>query len=177
MDATDIPYSSPDDGTNALGPTQATPIAGDTKDDDGAIFDAALKAAPNGIESYPELVEFAVDNDADIPHDSSDGEPPVDWDHINVKRTTRIISGKLPLAGGGSPIMVLPADPNRLWLRFYAEADVKWSDELSTALFAGTHRSTDQPVDNLPHTGALYISPLVEDGTKYVHFWAVSVNG
>jgi len=172
---TAIPYETPEtDGYNALGPVEARPLAGDTSDDDAQYVEEILTPRSDGVVIGPEDLDTFDDEFVDA----------YDWTRDGPKPTTRIISGTTVLIAGatggslGSPIMILPADPNRVSLRFRTTAgapDIRWSDELQTCYSAGMHADTDQPVD-IAHTGALWILPISDDPTAYVHYHSVTRN-
>jgi len=183
---TDIKYDSPEtDGYNALGPTEARTLAGNPDDNDGVIFDEAFIANSDGATLGPNDVE-AITSDEDL--DVNGDESGWSWESQGPRPTTRIITGTTVLAGTGAnsatgilgmPIQILPADPNRIHLRFRTTAgapDVRWSDELQTCYGAGMMSDTDQPVTIDGHTGALWILPKDDSSTAYIHYWAVTKN-
>lgn len=171
---TAILYNSDNDGYNALGPVERRDLAGDHTDDDGLLVDESLTTVSDGVD--------ITESDAVLIDDEP--VPSLDWTKSGPKPTTRIISQTIPLIAGadgislGSPIQVLPADPNRECLIFRLTAgapDVRWSDDLASCYGAGMIADTDQPVQ-IPHTGALWILPTVDAPSAYLHYHAVVRN-
>lgn len=115
---------------------------GDVTDDDGQAHAEQFEEAPSGPLEY-----------AGFGLDTADSLPAI----------TRIIGGTLTLAGDGinpaSPVMIFPADPNRLELFVETDANtlIIASDQNSCFFGASFPVGSQKRFYSLCHTGAVWV--------------------
>lgn len=88
-----------------LDPAPLGPVAGDTHDDDSQAYEAEFEAAPVPPIEY-----------SGIPYKETEIKP-------NTRLVTRQVSVGLINGVIQDPIMLFPADPNRIALSFYGRSD------------------------------------------------------
>lgn len=137
-----------------LDPHPLGPIAGDTHDDDAAVLDETLEAAPSGPVDYSGLVA----------------------EQATIRPTTRILSREFVIpaqSGAHAPVMVLPEDPHRLKLVVFLEPDTRIASSLGEAFFAAPAGGT-AAIDLEGHTGALWAYSTDTGTDLTVRVWAVT---
>lgn len=130
------------------------PIAGNTRDDDGQALDQTFEpmyTGPVASESYSLGIE-------------------------ETKKTTRILSRSITLDSTSAladPVMILPADPNRLHIRITATAAINITSDKTDVYGAGL-LPTNTMWPNDYHTGAVWVYNPLLGTSATVSIWSIT---
>ena len=138
-----------------INPEPHPPIAGNYADDDGQAIDEWFEAAPVGPQEY--------------------GIPPV-ITTPTIPQTTRLLTREFVISANGgvhTPILVLPADPNRIKLIIGVEADTRIASEKSDVFSAAPAGGTAM-LDMDGHTGAVWAYSTDTATDLVVRAWSIT---
>jgi hypothetical protein len=124
-------------------------LAGDYRDDDGIAIDQMFEAGYTGPEQTDMLVA----------------------EKESIKPVTRLITAVTSVVQNAAPVMILPADPNRVDLILVTDQTIHLSSEANLATFAASLPATFQ-WQSVNHTGALWAHTTGTTAT--VQVWSVT---